>query len=117
MRLAACLACCLPLLAQDAGRLTLDSLFHPTRKVTFVEPAVSRFSWRPDGMLLEERLQKEKLTALMRLDPATWEARPWLSAAQFTAALVAAGANPLEAADAFRGPFNWNPAADSILRY
>ena len=118
MRPIACLACLLPLLglgAQEPYKLTLDSLFHPTKKVTFIEPASSRFSWLPDGFLREERLQKEKLTELVRLDPATWQAKPLLAPGPFAAALVAAGANPIDAPSAFQNPFIWNPAQDAFL--
>jgi dipeptidyl-peptidase-4 len=90
-------------------------LFHPKKKVVYVEAPTSRLSWRPDGSLLEERLLDGKVTELVQLDPATWQAKPMLTAAQFTAALVAAGVTPAEAAAAFRGSFTWNPAMDTLL--
>ena len=126
MRSPAGLACLIPALmpalmptltlgAQETGRLTVDSVFHPKTKVTYLEPEGERLLWRHDGTLLEERLQREKVVELLRLDPATWEAKTLLTAAQATAALVAAGASEGEAAAAFRGSFRWNPAQDAFL--
>ena len=118
MRPTAGLACLIPFLflgAQEPGKLTVDSVFHPKDKVTYLEPEGERFAWRKDGTLLEERVQKEKVVELLRVDPATWEARSLLTAAQATAALVAAGADPVEAAAAFRGGFHWNHAQDAFL--
>jgi dipeptidyl-peptidase-4 len=118
MRPALGLAFLLPYLAlsgQDSGKLTVDSLFHPTRKVAYLAPEASRFQWRPNGSLVEERLRNDKLVELALVDPGSWESRPLLSAAQFSAALVAAGADPAEAADAFRGAFQWQPGQDAFL--
>ena len=118
MRATVCIALCLPLLglgAQPGEQLSLDDLFHPINKVRFIEPASSRLSWRADGSLLEERLWKEKLTELVRVDPLSWEAKPLLAAAACSAALIAAGANPIDAPGAFQNPFTWNPAQDAFL--
>ena len=123
MRIATTLVCLLsPLLlaaqgtgAQSTGALSVNSLFHPTQKTVYLEPDAAQCTWRADGTLLEERGPAGKLTDLYRLDPATWTSRPLLTAAQFTAALTAAGADPAELPKAFGGGFTWNPAQDAFL--
>ena len=92
----------------------MDSLFHPTRKVAYLEPAPAALRWRQDGSLLVEWADRDQ--GLARLAGPDWEPRPLLSRAQFTAALAAAGLDdPEAAAGAWRGPFVWNPAGDAFL--
>ena len=44
--------------ASPEGRLTLEAMFHPTKKVDFAGPAGPRYSWLGDGGLLESRMEK-----------------------------------------------------------
>jgi len=99
--------------AQEPGQLSLESLFHPVRKVTYVEPLPARLLWRPDGALVVEEL--DRTGGLRLLAPPAWEARPLLSRAQFMAALAGAGLDDAAAGDAWRGPFLWNPARSAFL--
>jgi len=105
----------LVLAAQPPGNLSVDSLFHPTQHTVYLEPDPALFTWRADGTLLEERGPDGKLTDLLRVDPATGRSTPLLTAAQFTAALTAAGADPAELPGAFRAGCTWNPAQDAFL--
>ena len=58
-----------PLAAQEAGKLTLEAIFHPTKKIAFLTPPSARWTWMPDSTLLETRTEKG-LTHLNRLDAA-----------------------------------------------
>jgi dipeptidyl-peptidase-4 len=100
----------LTLAAQDAGRLTVESLYHPTRRIAYLEPPGSTFLWRPDGTLLEERSAKGHFAGVFRLHKGSFEATPLLDRAQFASALTAAGA--ADPADA--GALAWNPARDAF---
>ena len=121
MRLAVGLICLLPCLAhaasgaQEPGRLTVESLYHPTLKVTYVEPLPARYTWRPDGTLLEERLEKGSLAELFTVTPGTWTAKPLLNRDQFCAALGAAGVERAAAESAFKGTLTWNHGASAFL--
>jgi len=110
-----CLLATAPLAAQTGGTLTLESLFHPTRRVAYVEPLRSALLWRPDGSLLEERREADPGGGLFRLAAPGWEPRPLLNRTQFLAALAGAGLGEAAAAAAWRGPFVWNPARDGFL--
>ena len=102
------------LMAQPAeGRLTLEALFHPTKKVDFTGPAGPRYSWLADGSLLESRTEKG-LTTHQRLDPRSGERRAFLDGNAATAALVKAGAPEAEAKRALGQPL-LNDAADAVL--
>ncbi len=105
----------LPLSAQDAGRLSLPDLFHPTRKLAFVEPPAADLHWRADGSLVAEPRERDGAGAIERLAPPGWEPRPLLNRAQFVAALAGAGVEEGAAAQAWRRPFTWNPAGDAFL--
>lgn len=118
MRLPAGLVCVLPLLtlaAQAPGVLTLEGLYHPIRKVAYVEAPAARFSWFPDGTLLEERLAAGAVAEWLQRKPLTWSGQTLLDRAQFTAALGTAGVPAAAAAGALAGPFTWNPAMDAFL--
>lgn len=103
-----------PLAAQEAGKLTLEALFHPTQKVTFLPPPSARWTWMPDGTLLETRTEKG-LTHLNRLD-AAGKATPVYAAEALPEALRKAGMTEAQAKQAAgRGPLVWNPALDAFL--
>ena len=107
------LACCLP--AQETDRISLEALAHPTLKKTYAGQPATRLDWLPDGALLETR-QEGGHTRLLRIDPATWAARPFLDAARLPAVLVAAGAPEAAAGVALdRGHFTWNEAHSAFL--
>jgi dipeptidyl-peptidase-4 len=109
------LAClCLAAAPQETGQLSVESLFHPTRKVAYLEPAPAALRWRADGSLLAEWTDRNR--GLARLAGPDWELRPLLSRAQFLAALAGAGLDDAEAAaGAWRGRFVWNEAGDAFL--
>lgn len=89
--------------APPEGRLSLEDLFHPTRKVDFAGPAGPRYAWLPDGGLLESRTEKGTTTHL-RLDPRTGGKGTFLDGAAALAALVKAGAPEAEAKRALAQP-------------
>ena len=116
IRLLAFLLPALALAAQDSGHLSVESLFHPTRKEAYVNPPPVALHWRPDGSLLEEWLERDGTRGLARLAGPVWDPRPLLNRAQFMAALAAAGLDSPDAASAaWRGPFIWNEAKDAFL--
>jgi len=107
-----------PLAAQAGGQLTLEKLFHPARKVVYVEPLPSVLSWRPDGTLLEEPSDRSGPRGFAQLAPPAWEAKPLLSRAQFVAALtsaVGASFDESAAASAWQAPFVWNRTKNAFL--
>jgi len=85
LSLAACLW------GQGTERLTLEAIAHPTLKQPYVGAASTRLEWLPDGALMQTKRDGDQ-TTLLRVDPATWEAKPLLEAEPLKAALVAAGA-------------------------
>ena len=105
----------LPLRAQEAGRLSLESLFHPQRRVAYVEPLPAVLRWRADGSLVAEQRERDAQRGLERLAAPGWEPRPLLNRAQFVAALAGAGLPEAAADEAWRAPFTWNRAGDAFL--
>ena len=101
--------------ADEAGALSVDSLFHPSRSVRYVDPLPAALYWRPDGSLVEERLHRDHLQGLSRLVPPGFESRPLLTRSQFVAALAGAGLDEEAAGAAWRGPFVWNQAMNAFL--
>ena len=101
--LLACLILAPALLGQGSGRLTLEAVAHPTKKVAYAGRPATRLDWLPDGALVETRREGDQV-ALYRIDPATWERKPLLESARLQAALVAAGAGE-SAAKGSPGPW------------
>ena len=114
-RLLAGLLLCLGCAAQDSGGLTVESLFHPVRKVAYVESPGVTLRWRADGSLVEEWQERDGTKGLSRLAAPGWDSRPWMNQAQFMAALMSAGVDENGADAAWRAPFTWNPAGDAFL--
>ena len=111
----ACLLLAFGLLAQGTERLTLEALAHPTQKKTYAGMPTTRLEWLPDGALLQTKREGDRV-ALLRVAPATWEAKPLLEAAPLQAALVTAGASEADAKAALgRGSFTWNEARSAFL--
>jgi dipeptidyl-peptidase-4 len=103
-------------LAAQGSPLTLEALFHPARKVAFVEPLPCAWSWRPDGTLLEDRSEHGVRTELATLAPPAWTPRVLLTHGQFLAALADAGGTDAgDAEAAWRGTFTWNGRGDAFL--
>ncbi len=99
------------------GRLSLESLAHPTQRVTYVPPSGLQWTWLPDGGLLETRVDRAQGgVTLTRLDPKTLESRPLLDLGASVKALVGAGA-PEEAAKSAlgRGALTWNADQSAFL--
>src|SRR5450759_4249864 len=47
--------------------LSLESLYHPTKKIPFLEIPKTKFAWLPDGSLLATRAEEGKLS-VTRMD-------------------------------------------------
>ncbi len=111
----ACLLLAASLLGQGTERLTLETLAHPTKRVTYAGMPATRLEWLPDGGLMQTQREGEKV-ALWRLDPVTWAKTPLLESEQLQAALVAAGATDDSAKAALgRGTFTWNTNRKAFL--
>jgi len=108
---------CAGLSAQDASKLSLESLYHPTKKVTYLEMPATRLQWLKDGDLLETRMDRAKgSVALLRVNPATFESQPLMDADKVLEALKAAGADEKAAKTALgRASFTWNPDRSAFL--
>ena len=101
--------------AQEPAALSLESLFHPVRKVAYVAPLPVTLHWRADGTLLEEWQERDASRGLARLGPPDWEPRPLLNRTQFVAALAGAGLDERAAVRAWDQPFVWNADRDAFL--
>ena len=113
--LLACLILVQSLMGQEAGRLTLEAVAHPTKRVAYAGAPATRLDWLPDGALVQTRRDGDRV-ALDRVDPRTWTTTPLLDAGRLRAALVAAGAGEAEARAALgRGAFVWNSARSAFL--
>jgi len=111
----ACLILAAHLLSQGTERLTLEALAHPTQKKAYVAMPTTRLEWLPDGGLLQTRREGGQL-GLLRVDPVTWEAKPFVESARLQAALVAAGLPEAEAKAALgRGSYIWNEQRSAFL--
>jgi len=113
--LLACLILVPSLLGQGSGRLTLEAIAHPTKKVAYGGLPATRLEWLPDGGLVETRREGDRV-ALYRVDPLTWERKPLLESSRLHTALVAAGAaEPAAKAALGRGSFTWNGNHSAFL--
>lgn len=101
--------------AQEDGRLSVDKLYHPSRRVDYVKPLDSRYLWDHRGMLLEERRAQDRLEAIRVAPLASEASRPLAEAGQIQAALEAAGAEAGEARAALAGSLAWNGAGDAFV--
>lgn len=91
-------------------KLTLESLYHPTQKVAFVPTPAAKWSWLPDGGLLETRFDRAtRKGTVARLDAKTFEGQPLLDFEGLTRALVLAGAEEKGARSVLtQGTLTWN---------
>lgn len=119
---AALLLLCAGLSAQEAAKplseaLSLESLYHPAKKVAYVEFPATRLQWLKDGDLLETRLDRAKGgVSLLRVDPKTFEAKPLMDAEKVLEALKASGADEKAAKQALgRAAFTWNEDRSAFL--
>jgi dipeptidyl-peptidase-4 len=111
----ACLILVASLLGQGTGRLTLETLAHPTLKKTFVGTSATQLEWLPDGALLQTLREGEQLT-LLQVDPATWASKPLAEPTLLQTALVRAGLPEAEAKAALgRGRYIWNEPHTAFL--
>ena len=111
----ACLLLASSLLAQSTGALTLEAVGHPTLRKAYEGPAATRLDWLPDGGLLRTNRDGNRV-ALLRVDPATWEAKPLLDASPIEKALAGAGVAEAAAKAALdRGTLIWNPDRSAFL--
>lgn len=88
--------------------LSLESLYHPTKKISFTEWPKTRFAWLPDGALLATRADEGKLK-LTRLDLKKSTSAAYVEPDLVVAELVKLGANPETATrSVHRGTFTWD---------
>ncbi len=118
MRLrSALLPLCFPalLFAQGTWKLTLESLFHPSRKIQFLGAPATRLAWAPDGSLVQTERRNGKV-ALLRVNPRTWEKQPLFEADRLLAALKAVGAPEATASAALdQASFAWNESRSAFV--
>ncbi|MDE3246458.1 MAG: DPP IV N-terminal domain-containing protein, partial [Acidobacteriota bacterium] len=88
--------------------LTLESLYHPTKKIPFVERPKTRFAWMPDGALLATKADEGKLS-VTRMDLKKNTSAAYLEPDMVVAELVKLGANQETATrSVHRGSFTWD---------
>ncbi len=103
------------LLGQGTGKLTLESLFHPSRKIQYLGSPSTRLAWAPDGSLVQTERRNGKV-ALLRVDPRTWEKQPLFEADRLLAALKVAGAPEAAASEALdSASLSWNEARSAFV--
>ncbi len=89
-------------------QLSLDKLYHPTKKIVFLDNPKTRFAWMPDGALLATRPEEGQLSVL-RVDPKMNASAPYIQPDQVAAELVKLGADPGQAHSAvMKGGFTWD---------
>lgn len=105
---ALCLLLAAPTLFAQGGRLTLEAVAHPTKRIAFAGAPPARLDWLPDGALVQTE-RTDGAVAFLRVDPATGARTPLLDAARLEGALVTAGAASGSAQAALgKGAFTWN---------
>ncbi len=88
--------------------LSVDSLYHPTKKVAFLDNPKTRFAWLPDGALLATRAEEGKLS-VRRMDLKLNSNAPYIEPDKVVAEMVKLGAEPESAHRAvYRGAFTWD---------
>lgn len=93
------------LLAAQEGRISLEGLAHPTKRIAYAGFPSTRLEWAGDGSLVQTRFEQGK-PSLWRVDPKTWAATPFFEAEKLKAALLSAGAQEKD----LEGIFNRQPA-------
>ncbi len=96
------------LCGQTPGAITLEGLAHPQKRVAYVGNPTTRLEWAPDGSLVETKADKGQ-ASLWRVDPQTWEKKPFFEGDRLVKALVAAGAKEGAASRAFSAQPTWSP--------
>ena len=98
-----------------SGRLTLEAIAHPTKRVAYAGAPPARLDWLPDGALVQTQRTGAQVS-LLRVDPTTWARKPLFEAAPLQAALVVAGVPEAAAKAALgKGVFTWNEARSAFL--
>ena len=88
--------------------LSLESLYHPTKKIPFLEKPKTKFAWLPDGALLATRAEEGKLS-VTRMDLKKNTSAPYIEPDQVVAEIVKLGAEQDRARRAvFKGGFTWD---------
>ncbi len=76
----------------DTGRLSLESLYHPTLRKPLVGGANTQLAWLSDGVLQLMRSNAQKGgVELLKVDPQSWETTPLLDESAVLGALQKAG--------------------------
>ncbi len=92
----------------DGTLLSLESLYHPTKKIPFTEWPKTRFAWMPDGALLATKTGEGKLS-ITRMDLKKNVSAAYVEPDQAVAELVKLGANQETAKQSVqRGAFTWD---------
>ncbi len=88
--------------------LSLESLYHPTKKTPFLDNPKTQFAWLPDGSLLASRSDDGKLS-VTRMDTRKGTILPYLEPDQVVAELVKLGAEQDRARrSVVKGGFTWD---------
>lgn len=106
------------LTAQEfAGNLTVEMITHPTQRRPLVGSPTTQLQWLPDSTLQETRVDRRRgAMEFLRLDPATFDAKPLLDFAAAKKALAEAGAAEQGAVAALAGGgLTWNDAGTKFI--
>ena len=88
--------------------LSLENLYHPMKKIPFLEKPKTQFAWMPDGSLLATRAEEGKLS-VTRMDLRKNTSAPYIEPDQVVAELVKLGAEQDRARrTVFKGGFTWD---------
>ena len=89
--------------------LSLENLYHPMKKIPFLEKPKTQFAWMPDGSLLATRAEEGKLS-VTRMDLRKNTSAPYIEPDQVVIEIVKLGAEQDSARRAvFKGGFTWDP--------
>ncbi len=102
------------LVSQEPGRITLEGLAHPTKRIPYVGSASTRLEWAADGSLVQTKMEGGK-PSLWRVDPKTWEAKPFFESEKLKEALTAAGAKAEDLTGLFGSQPTWSPDRSAIV--
>ncbi len=88
--------------------LSIESLYHPTKKIPFVDMPKTNYAWMPDGTLLATQAEEGKLS-VTRMDFKTNTTAPYVEPDKTVAEIVKLGAEQDRVRRAvYRGAFTWD---------
>jgi dipeptidyl-peptidase-4 len=103
-------------LAQEK-MLTVEDIFHPTKKVSFSGVPPANIEWLADGEHYVQGRKENGVATLLKVDARTGEAAPFFDAAKMEAALAKLPAVSADDARglAHQGSYTLNPAQTAVL--